>query len=179
MTTQDYSIRLNFLPFKSDLSHFIIYRGLRPSQQMQGPVGGEIRTYSLPHDPANNEERSHYWVSLRPCEGFEECYISPTSNNDLTKWVLYQCICASAKSQLKLEEFVATERGFLNEVRFPLRRHNEGQEELIVQPYFLRATHSFGFLVDFHFRLAEGVQHSRRVQQLSLSLDKHFKRNLV
>jgi hypothetical protein len=51
-------------------------------------------------------------------------------------------------------------------------------EEFVVQPYFLRVTRSFGFLVDFHFRLAEGVQYSRGVQQLSLSLDKHFKRNL-
>jgi hypothetical protein len=33
-------------------------------------------------------------------------------------------------------------------------------------------------LADFHFRLAEGVRFSRKVQQLSLSLDEQFRRNL-
>lgn len=33
-------------------------------------------------------------------------------------------------------------------------------------------------MADYHFRLADGIDFSRRVQQFSLSLDKNFKRNL-
>src|SRR5690606_29603573 len=56
--------------------------------------------------------------------------------------------------------------------------HEEGDELLVIRPYFLRATHQFGCLADFHFRLRPGVHFSRRIQQLSLSLDKNFRRNL-
>jgi len=178
MMTNDYNIHLNFLPFASDLPDFIIYRRLKQDPHEQRPADREIRAYSLPYDPANIEDRGNYWVSLKAYEGFEKCLISPMSNNHLTKWVLFQGLRQSAESKLKPEDVVVTGQGFINEIRFPLRKYNEGQEELIVQPYFLRVTRSFGFLVDFHFRLAEGVQYSRRVQQLSLSLDKHFKRNL-
>jgi hypothetical protein len=36
----------------------------------------------------------------------------------------------------------------------------------------------FGYLFDFHFRLHEGIPFSRKIQQLSLSLDSGFRRNL-
>ena len=36
----------------------------------------------------------------------------------------------------------------------------------------------FGFLTDCNFKLRDGASVSRRVQQLSLSLDKNFRRNL-
>jgi len=178
MRATGYSVYLNFLPFASELPDYVVYRRLREDPQERRRSDGKIRAYSLPRDSANTEDRGQYWVSLEACAGFEECRISPSFNHDLTKWVLFQCLRASAEKQLKPQEVVVSERGFWDEVRFPLRLHEEGQEELIVQPYFLRATRCFGFLVDFHFRLAEGVQFSRRVQQLSLSLDKNFRRNL-
>jgi hypothetical protein len=63
-------------------------------------------------------------------------------------------------------------------VRFIKATYTEGQELLVVQPYLLRALGHFGFLVDFHFRLGEDVPFTRRVQQLSLSLDRNYRRNL-
>ena len=56
--------------------------------------------------------------------------------------------------------------------------HKEGNEQLVLQPYFLRSKQQFGLLVDFHFRVHEGIEFSRRVQQLSLSLDKNGRRNV-
>ena len=49
---------------------------------------------------------------------------------------------------------------------------------LVIQPYHLRELDQLGCLVDFHFRLKSGVAFSHRVQQLSLSLDRQFRRNL-
>jgi argonaute-like protein implicated in RNA metabolism and viral defense len=36
----------------------------------------------------------------------------------------------------------------------------------------------FGYLVDFHFRLRDGIPFSKKIQQLSLSLNRSFRRNL-
>ena len=66
---------------------------------------------------------------------------------------------------------------FVQEISFIQRHHDEGYEMLEVQPYFLQATQQFGYLVDFRFCLRDGVAFSRRTQQLSLSLDKSFRRN--
>jgi len=174
----DYNIHLNFLPFKDGLPEFVLYRKIITDPQEQRPHEGDIPAYSLPRDPSDTEDRGRYWVSFERRDEFNECRISPDFNHALTKWVLYRCLRDSAESRLEAHNFIVPLRGFLSEVRFPLRSHEEGQEELVVQPYFLRATRHFGFLVDFHFRLADSVQFSRCVQQLSLSLDKNFKRNL-
>ena len=50
---------------------------------------------------------------------------------------------------------------------------------LVIQPYHLRELDQLGCLVDFHFRLKSGVAFSRRVQQLSLSLDRRFGGTLI
>ncbi len=49
---------------------------------------------------------------------------------------------------------------------------------LVVQPYFLKASHQNGFLVDFHFNLGHDIPFGRKIQQLSLSLDRNFRRNV-
>ena len=59
-----------------------------------------------------------------------------------------------------------------------MKRHPEGHEELVVQPYHMGETHQFGCLADFHFRKKAGVPFSRRIQQLSLMLDAQGRRNL-
>ena len=69
-------------------------------------------------------------------------------------------------------------RAFIEELDLVMVEHPEGHELLTVQPYYLRVTKQFGCLVDFRFWLGDGVPFSRRVQQLSLSLDKSFRRNL-
>jgi hypothetical protein len=79
---------------------------------------------------------------------------------------------------LKEADYRLSDKTFINELALIMQRHSEGNEELVVQPYSLRATGQTGFLVDFHFRLADGVPFSRRVQQLSLSLDKNGRRNV-
>src|SRR5262249_39714193 len=91
---------------------------------------------------------------------------------------LFAGLCDSVTTSLPSDEFRILERGFIREIELVMERHAEGNEVLVAQPYYLRSTRQFGFLLDFHFRLTPGVQFNRRVQQLCLGLDKNFRRNL-
>ncbi len=81
-------------------------------------------------------------------------------------------------SRLKTTEYHFPENSFIEEVSFGMQTHPEWEEELVVQPHSLKASRQIGFLVDFHFRLGKNVPFSRKIQQLSLSLDKNFRRNV-
>lgn len=174
----DYKIHLNFLSVLDELPEFTIYRKLRHDSQEQNPEPGILHAYSLPREKLELENRDSYWVSLEQRADFAEFRVRAGFNRYLTCWVLINALSKSVVENLKNEDFWIPERSFLNEIYFCMRRHNEGEEQLVVQPYFLKAAKKFGFLVDFHFRLREDVGFSRRVQQLSLSLDGNFKRNL-
>ena len=87
-------------------------------------------------------------------------------------------LCQSAQSRLQPSEYILPRDGFFEEICFNFTEYEEGFEQLTIQPYRLRLKQVFGWLADFHFRVREGVPFSRRVQQLSLSLDKNLKRNL-
>src|SRR5262247_3995263 len=70
----------------------------------------------------------------------------------------------------------ASEMGMLRREDLDLKQYRIRIHRL--WPYVLRAAKKFGFLVDFRFRRGENNKFSRRVRQLSLNLDKGFKRNL-
>jgi hypothetical protein len=174
----DYIIHLNFLPIADDLPDFTIYRKPRPNPQDCKPEGHDVHGYSLPRTPENLEDRASYWVALNSLPGFEEFHAKPSHNNDLTAWTIFQAIATNCIQKLAKEEYWVPERGFQRELHFNMNRHNEGDEQLVVRPYHLSVAKKFGILADFHFRLRDGVKFSRKVQQLSLSLDDHFRRNL-
>jgi hypothetical protein len=91
--------------------------------------------------------------------------------------MLFESLRCSVQRSLDADQYSIPANGFIEEVSLVMQKHPEGEELLIIQPYFLRALHQLGFVVDFHFRLKPGVTFDRRVQQLSLSLDKGFRRN--
>lgn len=174
----DYKIHLNFLPVLGELPEFTVYRKLRGDSQEQNLEAGVLHAYPLPQKDSELENWASYWVSLERRADFDEFRVKPFLNYHLTCWVLFRALCESVAKSLEREDFWIPERSFLNEIHLCMCRYNEGDEQLVVQAYFLRRAKKFGFLVDFHFRLREGVNFSRRVQQLSLSLDRNFKRNL-
>jgi hypothetical protein len=174
----DYQIHLNFLPVVGEIPEFQIYRQLRLDAQKKLPAGGDVHCYSLPKAAANFEERAVYWVCDQPKEGFELFTVGGAFNNNLTAWIFAKAIAEQCKRMLAPDDYWLPESGFLREIHLNMRRHTEGAEQLILQPYFLRGIQKFGLLADFHFRKDESVKFSRRVQQLSLSLDERFRRNL-
>lgn len=174
----EYRIHLNFLPVAGELPEFEIYRKLRADSHEQRSPGADIRCYSLPETVVDVENRNHYWVAIESAEGFEPFRVKASFNNHLTTWVLFKAIGEECKQKLASESYWLTEGGFMREIHFNMRQHDEGNEQLVIQPYRMRASSKFGLLADFHFRKKEEVKFSRRVQQLSLSLDEKFRRNL-
>ena len=172
-----YQIHLNFLPLDGDIADFTVYRKRRETEQNLRSQEG-MKSYRLPEHLENQEAWPLYWVSVDKEPDFEEFRASATMNPYLTCQILFLSLRTAASKLLAPEQYRVPDNHFINEVSFIQNRYDEGEEELVVQPYYLRSTRQFGYLVDFHFRLRDGVPFSRRIQQLSLSLDKNFRRNL-
>jgi Piwi domain len=171
----DYKIDISFLPVVGDLPPFEIHRKLRVGSEGRPDADAMSYSFAKDNDP---DERETYWVKAKPAQGYEAYNAQPGENNSLTRWALSHALLNSVQSILTPDQYVVPRRGFLAEICLPMRQHNEGQEQLVVQPYYLRENDQFGCLVDYHFRKNDGVPFSRRIQQLSLSLDLQFRRNL-
>jgi hypothetical protein len=173
----DYRIHLNFLPVDLSGAHISIYRRKCTSPQEERPTP-QTTAHKLPAASANEKDWSSYWVLPERADGFEPFDFQPEWNADITRRIIFGCLRRSVESELNITEYCFPENSFIEEVSFGMQTHPEGEEELVVQPYSLKATRQTGFLVDFHFRLGKNVPFSRRIQQLSLSLDKNFRRNV-
>jgi hypothetical protein len=173
----DYHIHLNFLPVDTSGVHFVIYRRKCASQQEQRPRR-EASAHRLPEKDPGEADWPSFWVLLGPAKGFEAFDFQPEWNSDIARRIIFASLRRSVESRLNTNEYRFPESSFIQEVSFAMQMHPEGAEELIVQPYSLKVSRQTGFLVDFHFRLGKNVPFNRKIQQLSLSLDKNFRRNV-
>jgi hypothetical protein len=177
-TYNDYQISLNFKSFKAELPMFVIFRKHRSSPQEPRPYE-DIFSYALPSGiEYKDEDWSSYWISFENKPDFEAFQVTPTLRPDLTCQVLFWSLETATRNILKPNKFIVPKNHFIKEISFIQKQHGEGSELLVVQPYHLRNTEQFGFLFDFHFHPEDNIPFSRKIQQLSLSLDKAFKRNL-
>jgi hypothetical protein len=167
-------LRINFLPVLGELSPFTVYRLPRIADSER--PGGAFCT----HFRNEHEENSSipYWVRFKPAADFLEHRVEGQAGIQLTKRALFHGLTESARNTLKTDAYQIRDDSFYLEMAFDFDVHEEGVEQLSVQTYFLGATKQFGLVLDFHFAKRDSVAFSRRVQQLSLSLDKSFKRNL-
>jgi hypothetical protein len=170
-----YHIKLNFLPINGTLPAFSVYR--TPRNEADPKPNDDVYGFSLPISHQGTERRQ-YWVQFSAAPGFEAFSVNPSDNNFLTRRALFSGLCQSVRATLQESEYDVPSGGFIEQLNFNFTEYDEGREQLTVQPYYLRDQHVFGWLTDFHFRVREGVPFSRRVQQLSLSLDANYKRNL-
>lgn len=175
---EDYNVRLNFLPAEGPMPDVTVYRRPMQSPQERRPPLPNVSLHKLPVSLTGGDEWQAYWVVDQPADGFEPFPFRATLNADLSRRVLFSALSRSVTTKRKTNEYHMAHDRFIQEVRLVMRRHPEGEELLVVQPYSLRVTQQTGFLVDFHFELAQTAQFDRRVLQLSLSLDKSFRRNL-
>lgn len=176
--SNEYQIHLNYLPFVEEIPEYEIYRKIITNPQEKHPDRENVHRYSLPKTEANLEDRASYWIALKSQDGFESFRVKASFNNQLTIWTLYKSLGEQCKKKLTNERYWLSESGFVREIHFNMKNYKEGTEELIIQPYYLRASSKFGILADFHFRKNRSIKFSRRVLQLSLSLDERFRRNL-
>lgn len=173
----DYSIHLNFLPVEVNGAHFPIYRRkcASPQEQRPAPAAG---AYKLPVANSTEEKWPSYWVLLEAAQNFEPFDFRAEWNADVTRKIIFSSLRRAVQAKLNASEYRFPDNAFIDEVSLVIQTHPEGQEELVIQPYSLKTTRQTGFLVDFHFRLAKGVPFGRKIQQLSLSLDRNFRRNV-
>jgi Piwi domain len=170
------SISLNFLPLITKSVSFTVYR--KPdSHEVKASFPTTVHKYSLPVGLEDLDKRKLYWVSLTDIDGFEVFQCDKDHNQYLTREFLLKHLVASCKEAEApisfREEFDFTGR----RVSFTLNHYEEGEEIVWLQSYYLKSERQFGFLIDFHFRKKRDVPFSRRVQQLSLSLDSKGREN--
>src|SRR6266478_6169962 len=147
----DYRIALNFLSITEDIPDFTVFRKLRATPQEVCPFEGRVRAYTLPSDPHDLEDRNSYWISAEQLDDYEQFTVQAAFNRQLVQWMLFKSLIQQCTSRLTSEHFWIPTRGFLKEIHFNMRGHPEGNEQLILQPYYLRAAEKLGFLADFHF----------------------------
>ncbi len=174
--TRDYEISLNFLPILSDSFPFTIYRR-KDAGETKDSFPEEVRRYSLPEANSNSTERFKYWVSYVKVDGFERFENRSDFNHHITREYLHRLLLESCRES-KLQIPFSDDSRFANKrISFTLKKHKEGRELIWIQAYFLKSVKKFGFLIDFRFKKNEETPFSRRVQQLSLSLDKRGREN--
>ncbi len=171
----DYRIEINFLPLAGEIPAFKVFR--KPRQAEEARPSDDAMGFSLPVR-SDAKDRASFWVQFISGDGFEEFTAHSEDNRYLTRRTLFYALCESAANNRSADQFHVPRGGFGEELYLFMEQHQEGQEALTIQPYLLRATSLLGWLVDFHFFLRDGVAFSRRVQQLSLSLDRNYRRNL-
>jgi hypothetical protein len=171
----NYRLHLSFLAATPPMPHFRVYRKLRRPEEAS--PSSEIRGYSLNVTADQAKVRASYLVSLTEDAGFFPYDADARDNLSLTKWVLLRSLAQRCATVCGKGNYRAFEQGFDREVAICIERHPEGEEEIVFKPYFLQVTGNFGFLVDYHFRRKREVPFSRRILQLSLSLDQQNRLN--
>ena len=174
----DYEVALNFWPLQSRAFRFVVYRRPRADQHEPTPEGCTLR--SLPVESPSSEEDdqpySKFWTTFAPKNDFEEFICDPGDNLYLTQDFLLDELKKRSEAELPTQDF-EVEGDIRERIEYTLERHEEGEERVWLEPYLLRKTGQFGYLVDFRFRQESEGPPSRRVLQLSLSLDEKFREN--
>ena len=171
-----YDLHLNFLSVSGEFPLFAVFRRERAPGEGANPDVG-IFAYDLPENLEDLGKRKDYLVSIHPTDGFIRFRISAGAKIDLTRRVLFEALKAKSLDVCNPSECHVPTRSFVKDLQFCMAEHPEGEERVALQAYYLGANRLFGFLVDFHFHLREGQSFTRRVQQLSLSLDENHRRN--
>ncbi len=175
--SDDYKIHLNFLSVEMKSARCVVFRRPRASAQEDRP-SPQATAQRLPSVERSSGDWNSFWILTEPADGFEPFDYDPAWSPDLSRRILYDALKRSVLSSRRPDAYRFPVNPFIQEASLIMTKHAEGDELLVVQPYFLKASQKLGFLVDFHFSLRDGVPFSRKVQQLSLSLDKSFRRNV-
>jgi hypothetical protein len=165
-------IKINFFPLQNQVFDFKIYR-------MQVPTGSEInlksfdfsvRKYKLPRD--QQMEYLSYFTAFIQRDGFNLYISKSTDNNDLTIHYLFT----------KLEEICKENNiEYIQKIKYEKRidvvinKSSYGKGVVSIIPSF-KGT-KFGFIMDYHFSLNDGVKFDKQVQILSLSLNEEGRQN--
>jgi hypothetical protein len=178
VTTFDKKIALNFLeietqPFQISIC---VKKVLNHDPATPSP---NVKRYNLPEELAKTDsEFVPYLISESAHPGFEPLTISSETNKVLTVHKLFESLVQQCKEVLHEETEFTVEDGFRKKVNFIISSSELGNEEIWMEPYYLNITKKFGFLIGFHFNLAEGQLFNKAVQQRSLSIGPDGRENI-
>src|SRR5258706_3181652 len=176
---QNERIALNFLPLSQQEFEFDVYRHVYHPVDKKEDFQSSTRR-RLPtgeYDNFQNKIYSDYWVSLQPINGFESYTCFSKTNDYLTLELVFSKLFLNCQERLP-KTACKLDSGFRNRIIFTLSEFEEGFQGVWLEPYYLKSVNKFGFLIDFKFYKLPNVKFSRKVQQLSLSLDKSGKSNV-
>lgn len=165
------NIVLNFLPLSEQDFSFKVYR--RAWQHGEKTWDENIRRYNLPTNIIDTEHYTSYWVSFRSFDNAERLQVNALTNIHLTEWYLYYLLHEKINNCSDL--IMAEKKQKFNPFRlyFEIEKFNEGIRTIWLEPYYLKQTQKFGFLIGFKFFKYPNQPFNRRVQQLSFSLDQN------
>lgn len=178
MNNNQTMLQLNFSPLMEQNFSFIIYRKERKENEKRENFSFGVHGYNLPRTTEiKNEKYEKYWVSNTEQENFKPFECTPFINNALTINFLLHELEQKCNATLKTDDFFTEYSFATKKINFVLSTQIEGKQVVWVEPYYLKESAQFGFLIDFTFNKNEAQAFNKNVQILSLSLDKSGKSN--
>ena len=179
-------IKLNFIPISVQEFNFKVYRieYIKDHEcDNKIRIGENAFRYTLPAE-SDVEIRKEYIVSFQKINPkFEEFICNENYNLNLSKKYIFQLLLEKIKKSFKSDVYFISS-GFQRKISIILKKHNEGDEIIFLEPYILKTyidedklIKIYGFLIDFRFKRKLEQEFNRKIMQLSLSLDKNYKRN--
>lgn len=167
-------IALNFLPIDNQNFQFSIWiRLFKHSEERPKP---SIKKYKLPDEKGVYK---HFWVSFEEFQDSENKEISSNTNIELTKFYLFKLLETKLKeTDIKFEQREKEINYAPNHIYIITEETALGRKTIRIEPYYLKRSEKFGFLVDYRFLKKHDVELNREVQKLSFSLDDNYKSNV-
>ena len=138
-----------------------------------------VKKYKLPTNTTDlSGDYIDYYVSTIEQPEFIPATIKSDTNRALTINSMFLNTIEICKKVFGDNGPYVIESGFRKNIRFKIITYKEGDEEIWLEPYHLSITNEYGYLLGFHFRLAQGQPFNRLVQQKSLSLGTDGRENI-
>ncbi len=167
------NIRLNFIPTNSNTFTFEVYRKLREEEVIKEE---NVFQYHLPLT-LDSKDKAVYLVSYTEREGYEAYSATSFDSINLTNRTLLRALYSYFRST-ELVYQAEYKRKFGGDlIEFTIEEHEKGKKTVSISAYFLKEHKRFGFLIDYHFLVKEGIAFDKEVQRLSLSLDSQYRSN--
>lgn len=171
---RDNKIALNFLLIEPQDFKFSVYRKIISGNEEK--LTKDILQYKLPRNK-ETEEWQQYWVSFEQLEDYGKYVCNQKDNIYLTEQFLFNNLLEILRKKIP-DKIVKIEDRFYNRRIFLcLKEFNIGKQTVWIEPYYLKITKQFGFLVDFQFLKNKNIPNTKEIQRLSLSLDSNYHSN--
>ena len=171
------TITLNFIPLLSDDFSFPLFRSTY-DHEFRPVAGDEQATKRRLPTRAVDDDYEYYWTTFGERPDALKVLCDPHDNNYATIDALRTSLTEQCQRALDPQQFRVL-HGIRRQVEIITRTCPEGDQVVLVEPYYLKSKKKFGFLLDFHFRPSEKYRGTVRALQMSLALDRdgHPNRN--